>query len=46
MQSRVLKELEQEASKLDDKFSIVTLEQHFETFLHTYIPTRGRIVVA
>lgn len=42
VQSRVLKELEQEASKLDDKFSIVTLEQHFETFLHTYIPTRGR----
>ena len=21
---------------------MVTLEQHFETFLHTYIPTRGR----
>jgi hypothetical protein len=42
VQSRVLKELEQEVSKLDDKFSIVTLEQHFETFLHTYIPTRGR----
>ena len=42
VQSRILKELEQEVSKLDDKFSIVTLEQHFETFLHTYIPTRGR----
>jgi len=42
VQSRVLKELEQEASMSDDKFSIVTLEQHFETFLHTYIPTRGR----
>ena len=42
VQSRVLKELEQEASLSDDKFSIVTLEQHFETFLHTYIPTRGR----
>jgi hypothetical protein len=42
VQSRVLKELEHEASLSDDKFSMVTLEQHFETFLHTYIPTRGR----
>ena len=42
VQSRILQELQKEASKLDDKFSMVTLEQHFETFLHTYIPTRGR----
>jgi hypothetical protein len=42
VQSRILKELQQEASKLDDNLSMVTLEQHFETFLHTYIPTRGR----
>jgi len=42
IQSRVLKELEQEALKQGAKFSIVTLEQHFETFLHSYIPTRGR----
>ena len=40
--SRVLNALKQEASKQDDSISIVTLEQHFETFLHTYIPTRGR----
>lgn len=42
VQSRILKELEAEASRSDDKFSPVTLEQHFETFLHTYTPTRGR----
>ena len=40
--SRVLNALKQEASKQDDSLSLVTLEQHFETFLHTYIPTRGR----
>jgi len=42
IQSRILAELEQEASKTDGKFSKVTIEQHFETFLHTYVPTRGR----
>lgn len=40
--SRVLAALKQEADKQDDSLSPVTLEQHFETFLHTYIPTRGR----
>jgi hypothetical protein len=40
--SRALGALKQEASKQDDSLSMVTLEQHFETFLHTYIPTRGR----
>jgi hypothetical protein len=37
-----LKALEREAGKQDDAFSPVTLEQHFDTFLHTYVPTRGR----
>lgn len=40
--SAVLKALQKEAEKQDDRLSIVTLEQHFDTFLHTYIPTRGR----
>lgn len=40
--SRVLSALKQEASKQSDELSMVTLEQHFETFLHTYVPTRGR----
>src|SRR5262249_41341862 len=26
----------------DRNLSLVTLEQHFDTFLHTYVPTRGR----
>ena len=42
VQSRALNALKQEASKREDGLSMVTLEQHFETFLHTYIPTRGR----
>ena len=41
-QTRVMKALQQEAAKQDTKHSPVTLEQHFETFLHTYVPTRGR----
>lgn len=40
--SRVLAVLKEEVSSQDDNLSDVTLEQHFETFLHTYIPTRGR----
>ena len=40
--SKVLKTLQQEAAKQDDDLSPVTLEQHFDTFLHTYVPTRGR----
>ena len=31
-----------EAEKQENRFSAVTLEQHFDTFLHTYVPTRGR----
>jgi len=38
----VLRIFEHEAKLLDRKFSGVTLEQHFDTFLHTYIPTRSR----
>jgi hypothetical protein len=40
--SLALKALFKEATKLDESMSEVTLEQHLETFLHTYIPTRGR----
>lgn len=40
--NRVLKRLQQEIEKEDERMSLVTLEQHFATFLHTYVPTRGR----
>ncbi|MGA2264431.1 MAG: DUF4007 family protein [Acidobacteriota bacterium] len=40
--SACLKALQREAGKQDDALSLVTLEQHFNTFLHTYVPTRGR----
>ncbi len=40
--SAVLKALEREAEKQESQFSTVTLQQHFNTFLHTYYPTRGR----
>lgn len=39
--SAVLKALHKEAEKQNDRLSMVTLEQHFDTFLHTYVPTRG-----
>ena len=38
----VLGAFRREADRLDRKLSDVTLEQHFDTFLHTYVPTRGR----
>jgi hypothetical protein len=38
----VLRAFQSEAEKLDRTLSMVTLEQHFDTFLHTYMPTRGR----
>jgi hypothetical protein len=38
----VLRVFEQEAGRIDRKLSRVTLEQHFDVFLHTYTPTRGR----
>src|ERR1039458_4356990 len=40
--SKILAALHQEATKVEDGISPVTLEQHFDTFLHTYIPTCGR----
>jgi hypothetical protein len=38
----ILGALHKEALRQDAELSPVTIEQHFETFLHTYIPTRGR----
>lgn len=40
--SMALKALEKIAFGQDDRASRATLEQHFDTFLHTYVPTRGR----
>jgi hypothetical protein len=37
-----MRALEKIASAQDDRASRATLEQHFDTFLHTYVPTRGR----
>jgi len=38
----VLRVFQQEAERLERKLSRVTLEQHFDTFLHSYVPTRSR----
>lgn len=40
--SIVLKALQREASRYEGGISPVTIDQHLDTFLHTYIPTRGR----
>jgi hypothetical protein len=40
--SGMLKALHKAVLKETDSISLVTLEQHLETFLHTYVPTRGR----
>lgn len=40
--SVVIAELEKEGTKHDGKLSAATLRQHLDTFLHTYVPTRGR----
>lgn len=40
--SFVFKALQKEAEKQENRLSMVTLQQHFNTFLHTYYPTRGR----
>lgn len=40
--SEAIKAFRIEAPKQDRPLSDVTLEQHFDTFLHTYVPTRGR----
>lgn len=38
----VLRAFQQEAERLGRRLSRVTLEQHFDIFLHSYIPTRSR----
>jgi len=38
----VLDAFAKEAIRLGKDLSRVTLEQHFDTFLHSYVPTRGR----
>lgn len=40
--SEVLEALSQEAQRLGRNLSMVTLDHHFTTFLHTYVPTRGK----
>ena len=40
--SAVLRALQKEAAKRADDLSPVTIDQHWDTFLHTYVPTRGR----
>jgi hypothetical protein len=40
--SHATKMLYKEASKYDEGLSIVTLQQHFDVFLHSYVPTRGK----
>ena len=40
--AEVIRTFEQESKRIDRKLSQVTLEQHFDVFLHTYISTRSR----
>jgi Protein of unknown function (DUF4007) len=40
--SVVVEALMKEAALQDQHLSPVTIQQHFDTFLHTYVPTRGR----
>jgi hypothetical protein len=40
--SRVLTALQREATKGGEEISAITIEHHFDTFLHSYVPTRGR----
>lgn len=39
--SEVLRQFSEEAQRLGRKLSAVTLEQHFDTFIHTYVPSRS-----
>ena len=39
--SEAVRTFQQEADKQERKLSPVTLTQHFDVFLHTYVPTRG-----
>src|SRR5205807_5963453 len=38
----VIRSLQKEAARQADDLSPVTIDQHWDTFLHTYVPTRGR----
>lgn len=40
--TETLQVFQKETSRLERKLSAVTLEHHFTTFLHTYVPTRNR----
>lgn len=40
--SAALRALFKEATRFEEGISAVTLQQHLDTFLHTYVPTRGR----
>ena len=40
--SSAIKALEKVTAARSDRISRATLEQHFDAFLHTYVPTRGR----
>ena len=40
--SVVIKALHKEAASQDEVLSPVTIDQHWDTFLHSYFPTRGR----
>jgi hypothetical protein len=40
--SRVIRAFQFEAEAMGRTLSPVTIEQHFDVFMHTYIPTRGR----
>ncbi|RRR76243.1 MAG: DUF4007 family protein [Candidatus Viridilinea halotolerans] len=39
--TEVLRAFRTEVNRQERKLSDVTLQQHFDTFLHTYVPTRG-----
>lgn len=40
--SVVIRTLHKEAARQDEGLSAVTIDQHWDTFLHTYVRTRGR----
>lgn len=39
--SEVLASFQRETQRMERDLSLVTLEQHFDVFIHTYLPTRG-----
>lgn len=40
--SVIINELQKEAARQEAGLSLVTIDQHWDTFLHSYFPTRGR----